>query len=376
MASNNYSIEPRPVCDIVQRPITWLWENRLAYGKLAILDGDPGLGKSLVALDLCARLSTSRPFPDGSLCPGPANSIVINGEDADEDTIAPRLAALGADMNRVFVLQRTDGRFGLPLSLPTQLDGLDHVIAKTRAKLVVLDPIVAFLDPSIHLASDASVRQALLPLAELADLHDAVPFMVRHLNKSNSHRSTYRGGGSIGFLGVCRSGWLVAPHPRLPKSQRVLAQVKNNLAGPQPSLVYEVLKAEGRPTTLNWLDACDWTADQLLVAVARAPALARRQLAIDFLNAFLKDGPRTVPDIWVASTDQRLSKATLQRAKKALSICSQKVFIDNLQRNYWMLPGQKLPPNAVADVADQFSLEPWLAPLREQFPPPTPIDDL
>jgi putative DNA primase/helicase len=91
----------RPVSQLVSRPLTWLWPGRLALGKLAILDGDPGLGKSLVTLDLCARLSTGRPFPDGSCCPGVGNSIVLNGEDGAEDTIRPRLQALGADLERV-----------------------------------------------------------------------------------------------------------------------------------------------------------------------------------------------------------------------------------------------------------------------------------
>src|SRR5882757_7458235 len=90
----------------------WLWPWRLALGKLAILDGDPGLGKSLVTLDLCARLSTGRPFPDGSPSPGVYNAIVLNGEDGDEDTIGPRLQALGADLERVFVPHRARSKVG------------------------------------------------------------------------------------------------------------------------------------------------------------------------------------------------------------------------------------------------------------------------
>src|SRR5262249_25866321 len=93
----------RSVSSLTARPLSWLWPGRLALGKLAMLDGDPGLGKSLVSLDLCARLSTGRPFPDGQTSPGPASAIVLNGEDGPEDTIQPRLQALGADLDRVFV---------------------------------------------------------------------------------------------------------------------------------------------------------------------------------------------------------------------------------------------------------------------------------
>ncbi|MFL5512897.1 MAG: AAA family ATPase, partial [Gemmatimonadales bacterium] len=97
--------------------MSWLWPGRLPLGKLAVLEGDPGLGKSLVTLDLCARLSRGLPFPDGSAGPGPCCSLVLNAEDGEADTIRPRLAALGADLARVFVLQRQAER----LSFPSQL---------------------------------------------------------------------------------------------------------------------------------------------------------------------------------------------------------------------------------------------------------------
>src|SRR4051812_36822909 len=86
---------------LIPRRLSWLWPGRLALGKLAMLDGDPGLGKSLLALDLCARLSTGRPMPDGSPGPGVCNSLYLNAEDDGRDTIQPRLLALGADLNRI-----------------------------------------------------------------------------------------------------------------------------------------------------------------------------------------------------------------------------------------------------------------------------------
>src|SRR5437762_3142182 len=100
-----------PISQLTPRPVSWLWPGRLALGKLAILDGDPGLGKSLLALDLCARLSTGRPMPDGSAGPGVCNSLILNAEAGAADTIRPRLQALGADLERVFVLEqfRRDG---------------------------------------------------------------------------------------------------------------------------------------------------------------------------------------------------------------------------------------------------------------------------
>src|SRR5207244_4538579 len=92
-----------PAHRVVAQPLSWLWQDRIPLGKLLILDGDPDLGKSLLALDLCARLSTGRPFPDGQAAPGPANALVLNAEDSPVDTIVPRLRQLGANLERAFV---------------------------------------------------------------------------------------------------------------------------------------------------------------------------------------------------------------------------------------------------------------------------------
>src|SRR5262249_968363 len=143
-----FSMHLRSVSQMTPRAVSWLWPGRLALGKLAMLDGDPGLGKSLLALDLCARLSTGRPFPDGAAGQGIAPAIILNAEDSEEDTLRPRLQALGADLDRVFLLHPGEG-LGQPLRLPHQTELLDEALRRTQARLVVLDPIVAFLDPSI-----------------------------------------------------------------------------------------------------------------------------------------------------------------------------------------------------------------------------------
>src|SRR5436305_823426 len=102
--TNNPALPVRPLSQLTSRTFTWLWPGRLALGKLALLEGDPGLGKSVVTLDLCTRLSTGRPMPDGSPGLAPSNVIILNAEDNEEDTIRPRLQAMGADLDRVFVL--------------------------------------------------------------------------------------------------------------------------------------------------------------------------------------------------------------------------------------------------------------------------------
>ncbi len=363
-------MQVRSLRDLSPRPLTWFWPGRLALGKLAILDGDPGLGKSLVALDLCARLSTGRPFPDGSLGLT-GNSLVLNAEDGAEDTIRPRLQALGADLGRVFVFASELSDLEGLLRLPAQTAQLDEALSRTRAQLVVIDPIVAFLDASVQSGNDASVRRALTPLARLAAKHRCAVLMIRHLNKKGAGPSIYRGGGSIGFLGACRSGWLIAREPR-PPGRCILAQLKNNLAAPQPSLAYEVAAGGGCLPTLCWQGPCAWTADQLLKVPLRARSC---QQAADFLAAFLEDGPRTSREIWEAARRQNLAERTLNRAKRQLRVRSHRLTVDGMPCSYWLLPEQKLPDSLPPDDVSA-DLEPWLAPLRERFPPSTPLDDL
>ena len=366
-------LEPRPISLVPVQPVTWLWRYRLAFGKIAMLDGDPDNGKSLVTLDLCARLTTGREFPDGSPSPGPANVIVLNAEDGAGDTLRPRLQALGADLDRVFILDRGGQAGGALLGLPSDIAALDAALRLTRAKLVIVDPVVAFLDPSVQLGCDSSVRRALAPLIELAEKHQCVIVLVRHLNKSGSLHSLYRGGGSIGFIAACRSAWLIGAVPRQPQV-RVLAVLKNNLAPKQPSLKYEIVACEGQSPTIRWLGDCAVSADQV-VAAAGNRALIRLRHAKDFLMLLLKDGARTVQEVWDAADEEQVKRTTLKRAKKELKIRSKRIYIDKVQHNYWLLPGQELPP-AIQALWDEIDLEPFLAPVRARFPEPTPLDDV
>ncbi len=364
----------QPISRLTARQIDWLWQAGLAFGKLAILDGDPGLGKSLLALDLCARLSTGRPFPNGTLGSGPAPAIVLNGEDGAEDTIRPRLQALGADLDRVFVLQRRSDDLPEPIRFPTHLDILDWALSQTGARLVI-DPIMAFLEQTVLTASDLSMRQALLPLVRLAEQYRCVILLIRHLNKSGGFRSLYRGGGSIGIIGACRAAWLVAADPHHPR-RRILAQVKNNLGTLAPSLAFQVEASEDAAAAISWLGPSPWTADQLLAATASAPpGLLARQRAGDFLKAALAAGPRTSRDLWPLAQQERLSARTLHRAKKDLNIRSVRLWANGQRLSYWLLPTQALPADLPPESVPP-DLEPWLAPLREQFPPSTPIDGL
>jgi hypothetical protein len=354
------------------RALEWFWPGRLAFGKLAVLDGDPGLGKSFLTLDLCARLSTGRALPDGAPGPSPACSLVLNCEDGLEDTLAPRLAALKANLDRIFVIPR-DQDVTQPLRFPSQIHRLDQALTDRPARLVVIDPVMAFLDEGILSGSDQSVRRALYPLACLAEKHRAVILLVRHLNKTSNVRAVYRGGGSIGFIGASRSAWLVAPSPQ-DHEIRVLAQIKNNLGPPQPSLAFRLKSTRGGRPSLRWLGTSPLGANQLLMNAPKGAPPAARDRACDFLTDFLGGGPRTSREVWDISAKHRLSSGTLRRAKKCLEIRTELVEREGIFRNYWLLPFQHLSPTPKRD--DPNDLEHWLGPLRERYPPSTPLDDL
>ena len=357
-----------PANQVVARPVSWLWPECLPQGKLLILDGDPDLGKSLLALDLCARLSTGRPFPDGRPGPGPANAVVLSAEDNAADTIMPRLVQLGADTKRVVVWQRERDDEDWPWRFPSQIDRLDDALRQADARLAVIDPVMAFLDDRVLSASDQSVRRALAPLIHLAEKHRCSLLMHRHLNKQVGGRALYRGLGSIAFVAACRVALLVGRDPLAP-DRCVLAQVRNSLAPLQPSLAYQVTAAEGGVPVVEWLGPSPVTADELLAGARRDHGA--RDWATAFLEQFLAAGPRTADDIWQAAQKTGLSARTLQRAKKGLGIRCRRVHRDGRPVSYWLLRGQVLPAGASEDP----EIDRLLAELERQFPPRTPLEE-
>jgi hypothetical protein len=361
----------QPVSQLTAQSVSWLWQGRLAVGRTSIGDGDPEIGKSLVTLDLSARVSTGRPFPDGTGGGEPRNVVILNGEDTEEDSVAPRLRALGADLDRVFVFKKEYLDQVGPLCLPTHSLVLERAVRETRAALAILDPLTAFLHPSVQISVDTSVRRALAPLRTLARCHGCHVMAVRHLNKSGHFRSMYRGGGSIGILAACRSAFLFARDPFDPLCV-VMAHLKNNDAPRAPSLTYRIVAHGSGFPIVEWLGESPHTADQLLAFAGRKPALpGARDRARDFLFAFLDEGPKTTLEIWPAATRIGLSKRTLQHVSRKMKIRAETVWNGTRTVTYWLLENQQLPPGIVPPKP---SLEPWLAPLREKYPT-TPLDD-
>jgi hypothetical protein len=243
------------------------------------------VGKSLVSIDLAARLSRGGPLPDGAPLDRPLTSLFLSAEDGDEDTVRPRLEAAGADLGRVVLAGGPGGRAA---RLPDDLPALEELVAGLGVDFVVIDPLMAFLPPKVAANLDQCVRLALTPLAVLAARTRCAVLLIRHLTKLASARAVYRGQGSVGIVGACRAGLLLAPHPDDP-AVRVLAVTKSNL-GPRPSaLGLRVRDGGGACEVVEWTGPVELTADE----ACRAPARLRaKDRATDWLRQELASGPR------------------------------------------------------------------------------------
>jgi hypothetical protein len=343
-----------PLSQVQPQPVDWLWPRLLARDHTHLLDGDPGRGKSTMTFDLIARLTTGRPMPDGAPAAAPMSVVLLNAEDSARDTVRPRLAAAGADVDRVLIWETLPGE---PVfRLPSRVEELAAVVREHAAGLVVIDPVLAYLDPAVNIGSDPSVRQALAPLQELARSRHCAIMMQRHLNKTGGPQALYRGLASIAFIAAVRIAWVVGPDPKVP-GQFVLAQSKNNLGPLAPSLGYRIISVADDLAQIEWLGPSPWYATDL---VGTNPAkVGAVQRAADFVKTFLRDGPRRGRDVIAAARAQGLAKITTQRAARFLQIRYQRVVRSpHDHTTYWLLPGQEMParvlPEGVEDLTSYF----------------------
>jgi len=312
------------VSDVETERVAWLWRGWLALGKISVLDGDPGLGKSATTLDIAARVSTGRPFPDGLECETGAGGVVIlSAEDSLADTIKPRLEAAGADTSRISSLRtvwegRGERRHERTLSLPEDIPLIERKIRRVEAKLVIVDPLMSFLPKKIDAHKDQDVRRALAPFASMAERTGAALQVVRHLSKSEGSSPIYRGGGSIGIIGAARMGALVAKDPK-DEERRVLAPTKNNLAVHPKSLLYGLEEADNGAVRVIWGGDAEYSASELLQAVRPDRADARRD-AEDFLETLLSDGSVPKASVEEEAKAAKISPGTLRRAKTSLGV--------------------------------------------------------
>lgn len=312
------------LADVQAQPIRWLWPGWIPLGKLAIVDGDPGLGKSLATLDVAARVSRGRAMPCGArgwLFGEPAGVVLLTAEDDPADTLRPRLDAGGADVTRIVMLSGVQTGTGERMPRLDDVEAIREAIAAVEARLVVIDPLMAYLGGDAH--RDNEVRQSLGPVAKLAADSGAAVVVVRHLNKSGGAHAVYRGGGSIGIIGAARVGMLVARDPHN-EDLRVLAATKSNLAELPDSLGYRIATVGDVPR-VEWAGTSPQTASTLLAAADGAHEPTAAEEATDWLRSELADGPRPTADLRSAATRAGLAWRTVERAKQALGVKARRV---------------------------------------------------
>jgi AAA domain-containing protein len=313
----------RLLSEVEAEQVDWLWRGRIPKGKLTLVDGDPGLGKSALTVDCTARVSVGRRWPDGAPCEV-GGVLICTGEDDLADTIRPRLDAAGGDPQKVLALSTVieDGaeRF---ISIPEDISIIERGIEQVDAEAVFIDPLMAFLSSQHNAHKDQDVRRALTPLAALAESTGAAVVVVRHLNKAAGGNPLYRGGGSIGIVGAARSALLVAKHPE-DDERRVLASLKSNLACPAPSLAFELREADNGAVRIEWKGATPHTADVLLSAPVDPEERSALDEAKEFLRDELKDSPVWSNQVKKDAREAGISEMTLKRAKSALGVRSEK----------------------------------------------------
>ena len=310
--------------------IDWLLYPFIPFGKVTIVQGDPGEGKTTMVLQIIAKLTKGEAvLPSGSDEPAleektmdlePVNVIYQTAEDGLGDTIKPRLLSAGADCSRVMVIDDNDQAL-------TMMDArLEEAIIKTKARLVVLDPIQGFLGAAVDMHRANEIRPLMKRVAVLAEKYHCAIILIGHMNKNSNGKSSYRGLGSIDFQAAARSVLIVG---RIKDEQeiRVVCHVKSSLAPEGKSIAFRLDKDTG----FEWIGEYDISADDLLSGDNRGQKIHE---AKEFLKEILVSGSVAQTKVAEEAESRGIKKKTLWNAKKELEIESVKIG----NQWFWMLP--------------------------------------
>lgn len=310
--------------DVVSKEVEWLWYPYIPYGKITIIEGDPGEGKTTLVLKLAAALSRGLPLPcDDDKEYEPIHIIYQTAEDGIEDTIKPRLEKAGADCSMIRVIDETDKE----LSMTD--DRLEQAIIETKARLIILDPIQAYIGATVDMHRANEIRPVLKHLGIIAEKHNCAIILIGHMNKASGSKSTYRGLGSIDIQATARSVLLVARLRDKPNI-RIMAHDKSSLAPAGDAIGFEMTEDNG----MVCIGPYDITIDELLSGNE-----GRGKKKLDIAENFIKEyfgSNKVIPsnEIMMEAAKRSIKRNTLLSAKKKLGITSDKEKAED-GTNYW-----------------------------------------
>lgn len=294
--------------EIQEQMVSWLWYPYIPSGKITIMQGDPGEGKTFLILGIAAYLSQGIPFFERESQP-PANVIYQTAEDGLADTIKPRLISLGADCRKILVIDESEN----PLSFCDQR--IKRAIIKTSAKLLILDPLQAYLGANVDMHRANELRPIFSRLGNVAEETGCAIVIIGHMNKGGT-KSTYKGLGSIDITAAARSVLVVGRSPE-DENVRIMAHTKSNLAPSGSSIAFTF------DDGLKILGESNVTVNELLGFVKAKRNV--KEEAKEFLQNFLSGEPMEAQKIFTKSEELRISQRTLKTVKKELGILSEKV---------------------------------------------------
>ena len=351
LASKTPTVELAAASGIKPVAVDWLWDGWLATGKLELLAGQPGTGKTTLALALAAITSGGGVWPSGARAKA-GNVVIWSGEDDPADTLVPRLIAAGADLARIHFVKGVEDGGKRSFDPAKDMAGLREAIKrKGGAKLVIIDPIAMVAVKDLH--RNAETRRDLQPIADLCQATGIAALGIHHLAKGTIGREPQeRLVGSIAFAAVARVVMIATKMPPRDgerNERRVLMRAKSNIGPDDGGYVYalEQVELDDHPNIFAsravWGEAVEGTARELLAEAESKSERSPREDAKEFLLSFLSEGPVPAKEVQVAARREGISARTLRRAKEELHIRTPRNGFGKESSVQWEL--SEIPPN-------------------------------
>lgn len=306
--------------EVQSKEVNWLWYPYIPYGKITIIQGDPGEGKTTLALRLAALLSKGEALPYDDTEREPVKIIYQTAEDGLEDTIKPRLEAAEADCTQIKVIDESEA------ALSMLDERIEKAIIEVGARVVILDPIQAYVGANINMNNANEVRNVMAQLGRIAEKYDCAILLVGHMNKGSGNKSSYRGLGSIDFQASARSVLIVGRIKDNPQV-RVMVQDKSSLAPEGEAIAFELDKENG----FKWISHYDISVDDLLSGI---PKEKKSEQAENLILEYLSKGKYPQQALLKKARAAGISKRVLDEAKKSLNVQS----VKEGSQWYWQLP--------------------------------------